>query len=126
MKHSHSLFARLLALLLLATVLFARLAVAGYVCPQEAESAIGSAAMGSMASCPNMDHMQPALCADHQHDGRHWADNNGHSDDLGALPAPEFAYVLPRTPSLRRPLPTEGSAIPSPEPLYLATARLRI
>ena len=124
MKQSHSLFARLLALLLLASVLFARLAVAGYLCPHEA--AIPPEVMGSMASCPNMDPAQPALCADHQHDGRHWADSNGHSDDLGALPGPEPAYVLPPTLSIGRLLSTAVSAIPSPGPIYLATARLRI
>ncbi|SPC12354.1 conserved exported hypothetical protein [Cupriavidus oxalaticus] len=127
MKRSHSPFARLLALLLLATVLFARLAVAGYLCPQESEGAMAPAAMTTLASCLEMDHAQPALCADHQQDGRHWADSNGHPADLGALPtAAELWHVLPSTPYTVRPLRTADRANPSPGPIYLATARLRI
>lgn len=124
MKRSHSPFARLLALLLLATVLFARLAVAGYLCPQESEGAMAPAAM---ATCLEMDHAQPALCADRQQDGRHWADSNGHPPDLGALPtAVELWHVFPPTPYAIWPLHTADSANSSPAPIYLATARLRI
>lgn len=44
-------------------------------------------AMATMASCLEMDYAQPALCADHQQGGRHWADSNGHPLDLDALPS---------------------------------------
>ena len=127
MKHSHSPFTRLFALLLLATVCFARLAVAGYLCPQESAAAMAPTAMATMASCMEMDNAQPALCADHQQDGRHWADSNGHPPDLGALPAAAaLVHVLPPTPYTVRPFQTADSANTSPGPIYLATARLRI
>lgn len=127
MKHSHSPLARLLALLLLATVLFARLAVAGFLCQQESKAAMEPAAMPTMTSCLEMDNAQPALCADHQQDGRHWADSNGHPPDSGGLPAAaEPVYVLVPTPYTVRTFHTADSANTSPGPIYLATARLRI
>ncbi|KDP87229.1 hypothetical protein CF70_002990 [Cupriavidus sp. SK-3] len=127
MKHSLRPFTRLLALLLLATVLFARLAVAGYLCPQESEGVMEPAAMATMTSCLEMDHAQPALCADHQQDGRHWADSNAHGPDLGVLPATAgLVHLLPPTPYTFRIFHTADSANTSPGPVYLATARLRI
>ncbi|MGX6566851.1 hypothetical protein [Cupriavidus necator] len=127
MKRSLSPFARLLALLLVATVLFARLAVAGYLCPQESEATVAPTAMATMGSCLEMDQVQPALCADHQQDSRHWADSNGHPPDLGALPAAALLVrVLPLTPYTAQTFHTADSANTSPGPIYLATARLRI
>ncbi|RWA53139.1 hypothetical protein AU476_15070 [Cupriavidus sp. UYMSc13B] len=124
---SHSPFARLLALLLFATVLFARLAVAGYLCPRQTGAAMEPAAMATMTSCLELDNAQPVLCADHQQDGRHWAHSNGHPPDLGALPAAaELVHVLPPTQYTIRTLPPADSANTSPGPIYLATARLRI
>ncbi|MBU64839.1 MAG: hypothetical protein CL858_05175 [Cupriavidus sp.] len=127
MKHSHSPFARLLALLLLATVFFARLTVAGYLCPQESDGAMEPVVMATMTSCLEMDRAQPALCADHQQDGRHWADSNGHAHDLGVLPATAgLVHVLPPTPYAFRIFHAADSANTSLGPVYLATARLRI
>ncbi|KDP87250.1 hypothetical protein CF70_002715 [Cupriavidus sp. SK-3] len=128
MKHSHSPLSRLLALVLLATVLFARLAIAGYACPAESGAMVDSASMAATtARCLEMDEAQPALCADHQQDGRHWADSNGHSPDLSALAAAgELVHVLPLAPYTVRTFPTADSANTSPAPIYLATARLRI
>jgi hypothetical protein len=127
MKLCHSPFAGLLALLLLATVFFARLAVAGYLCPHESEGAMEPVTMATMTSCMGMDRAQPALCADHQQDGRHWADSNDHAHDLGVLPATAgLLHVLPPTPYAFRIFHTADSANTSPGPVYLATARLRI
>lgn len=127
MKRSHSPFARLLALLLLATVFFARVAVAGYLCPQESGGTMQPVAMATMTSCLEMDRAQPALCADHQQDGRHWADSNGHAHDLGVLLATAgLIHVLPPTPYAFRIFHTADRANTSPGPVYLATARLRI
>lgn len=125
MKLRHSPFARLLALMLLATVLFSRLAIAGYLCPQESEGAKEPMAVVIMTNCLEMDQAQPALCADHQQDGRHWADSNAH--DLGVLLATAgLVHVLPPTPYGFRIFHTADSANTSPGPVYLATARLRI
>lgn len=128
MKHSHSPLVRLLTLLLLATVLFARLAVAGYVCPSESGSmAADSAAFSASAHCLAMDEAQPALCADHQQDGRHWADSNGHAPDFDFLPATAgLLHVLPPTPYTVWRSRTAYRPDASPGPIYLATARLRI
>lgn len=127
MKRSHDPFVRLLALLLLATVLFARLAVAGYLCPNESSAAMEPVAMATMENCLEMDYTQPALCADHQQDGRHWADNNTHSPDLGILPAAvEFLRMLQPTPYAIGIHHVADSANTSPGAIYLATARLRL
>ena len=126
MKHHHHLFSRLLALVLVATVLFARVAVAGYVCPSEA-SADAATTVASMP-CPGTDETQPALCADHQHDGRHWADSNGHAIDpvLSSAVVSGPAYTLPPVLLVaRHALPAYPRHRP-PGPIYLATARLRI
>lgn len=126
MKHRHHPFSRLLALVLLATMLFARVAVAGYVCPSDA-SADAATTVTSMP-CPGTDPAQPALCADHQHDGRHWADSNGHAFDLVLSPAVVSgpAYTLPPVLlAARHAFPAYRHHGP-PGPVYLATARLRI
>ena len=86
-----------------------------------------SAMAVSVVSCPDMDEAQPALCVDHRHDGRHWADANGHAPDLGMLSAAiglmhvvsPTPYAGPAYPKASRPDATAG-------PIYLATARLRI
>jgi hypothetical protein len=126
MKYHHRLFSRLLALVLLATVLFARVAMAGYACPSEVLVDAGITA--ASVRCADMDEAQPALCADHQLDGRHWADSNGHASDIVALPAMAAGFVLalpPVLPIARHALPAYQHHGP-PGPLYLATARLRI
>ncbi|WP_024973257.1 hypothetical protein [Ralstonia pickettii] len=126
MKSRHRLFSRLVMLVLLATVLFARVAAAGYVCPSETLADAGTT-VASMR-CPDMDEAQPALCADHQHDGQHWADSNGHASDIVALPAMAAgsAHTLPPAPPrARHALPAYWRHGP-PSPVYLATARLRI
>ncbi len=127
MKHSRSLFVRLLALLLLATLLFARLAAAGYLCPRDAGAAMEPVAMATMKNCLEMDYTQPALCADHQQDGRHWADNNTHSPDPGILPvAVKVLRMLQPTPYAIETHHVADSANTSPGAIYLATARLRL
>ncbi|ANJ76378.1 hypothetical protein PQH03_27505 [Ralstonia insidiosa] len=128
MKHRHSPLAQLLALALLATVLFTRVAIAGYVCPPEAGAIVDASAMAvSVVNCQDMDDAQPALCADHRHDGRHWADANGHAPDLGMLPAAiGLVHVLPPTPYAGPAYPKAYRPTAVPGPIYLATARLRI
>lgn len=127
MKHSHSPLVRLLALVLLATMLFARVAVAGYLCPSARGPMADPVAMAITAQCLEMDGSQPALCADHQQDGRHWADNNNHSADADILPlSTALLHFLPPTSyAVRLPL-TASRPYTWPGPIYLATARLRI
>lgn len=127
MKHHHHPFARLLAFALLATVLFTHVAIAGYVCPPEAGAMMDASTMAVASNCQDMDEAQPALCADHRHDGRHWADANGHAPDLGMLPAASgLVHILPPTlyagPAYLK--ASRPAAVPGP--IYLATARLRI
>ncbi len=125
MRYRRRTFARLLALLLLTTLLFSRLAAAGYLCPQETSTAMGSAAMATMTDCLDMDDAQPALCADRQHGSQHWADSNAHPADFAALPAAEFSHVLRLAASIGRLFPTAPTTNFSSGPIYLATARLR-
>lgn len=128
MMHRQSPLARLLTLSLIAMVLFSRLAIAGYVCPPEAGTMANPSTMVvSVVNCQHMDEAQPALCADHRHDGRHWADANGHAPDLGMLPAAiGLVHVLPPTPYAGPAYPKASRPVAVPGPIYLATARLRI
>lgn len=118
----------------LATVLFAvvslllsQLALARYVCPPQVVDGV-AAVMRAGQPCAGMDAEQPSLC--HQH-----AADPGQSLEAVKLPAaplpvgvlmferPAGVEVAPLPPALRR-TATEGR--PPPDPLFLATLRLRI
>ena len=65
MKHHQNPLAQLLSLLLIAMVLFSRLAIAGYVCPPEAGTMANPSTMVvSVVNCQDMDEAQPALAGE--------------------------------------------------------------
>lgn len=116
------------AILVVLSLLFSQLALAGYVCPHE-DSAQAMAAMAQAGMpCAGMDTQQPALC--HQH---------ANAPDLGfeavklpvaSLPAIVQVLQRPLVPqdeaASTAPWPATLQARPPPDPLFLSTLRLRV
>lgn len=119
----------------LATALFAalslllsQLALAMYVCPQQANAEAMAAMMEAGQPCEGMDPDQPVLC--HQHSA-----DPGKTFEAVKLPAvgqPVVAQVLELPLVLEaqqaRAVPTTATpeAQPPPDPLFLSTLRLRV
>lgn len=110
------------------SLLFSQLALAVYVCPGQSDAL----AMAEMAAagepCEGMDAQQPALC--HQH-----AADPGKTVEAVKLPTVSLPSViqaleLPRRPDadvVVRGLAAAPSVVrPPPDPLFLATLRLRV
>jgi hypothetical protein len=110
------------------SMLFAQLALAAYVCPQDAAAAAMTATMEAGVPCEGMDEQQPALC--HQHTA-----DPGKAFEAVKLPAaslPILVHVieLPATPhrDATKALPwgPTPESQPPPDPLFLSTLRLRV
>lgn len=109
------------------SLLLAQLALARYVCPQQADMQAMLAMMEAGQPCDGMDPQQPALC--HQHA----ADPAGAFEVL-KLPAVAPAIVqvraLPLLPDLQPSCAAPPAAFsgcrPPPDPVFLATRRLRV
>jgi hypothetical protein len=128
MFRSRTRFGMLTALLVVASLLFSQLALASYVCPE----AIDPDAMAEMAArgepCSGMDSEQPLLCQQH-------AASASQHVDPGKLvtPSPPLlvqVFMLPPVGgwSLPQPVPpsADKSIHPPPDPVFLATGRLRV
>lgn len=117
---------RLVALVLLASLFFTRLAAAGYVCPMELAYGPADQNKVSRADCLNAGGDQLALCANSFSDARLWAGNDGHPPDGDAPPVWELCQPWP-VPSARSVslLPLPSNVVVS-APVYLQTARLRL
>ena len=117
---------RLIGWILLASLFFTRLAVAGYVCPMELLGRPTDQNQVSRADCLNAGGDQVALCANSFGDGRLLSDNNVHPPEGDAPPVQEVRHPWP-APSGRlvslQPLP---SYLVVSAPVYLQTARLRL
>lgn len=116
------------AFLVVLSVLFSQLALAGYVCPQRA----GSAAMAEMRAagvpCEGMDMDQPALCAEH-------SSSAAQAIETVKVPTPslpmvvqvlELPPVLDAVEAATVPAAAATEARPPPDPLFLSTLRLRV
>lgn len=125
MRARATMIRRLIGLVLLASLFFARLAVAGYVCPMESAYGTADQNMVSRADCLNAGGDELALCANSFGDARLWAGNNGHPPDGDAPPVQEVLHPWSapagRIVSLQPPPSYLVSA-----PIYLQTARLRL
>jgi len=116
------------ALFVVASLLFARLALASYVCPEQQDTAAMAAMMASGVPCEGMDMDQPALCAEH-------SSSAPQSFDAAKVPTPSLPMVVQ---VLELPLALEAAAAraipaaatpeaqPPPDPLFLCTLRLRV
>ena len=104
-------------------MLFARVAVAAYVCPMDSTQA--SAPQGVLRTVECLDLQQPTLCADYRHNDRTVVTHEGHPP-VGALPPISIlSHFLPspqvtRVPRRHVPVTESKSG-----PIYLMTATLR-
>jgi hypothetical protein len=116
---------RTTAFFVVLSLLFSQLALAQYVCPQQADVEAMAARMEAGTPCEGMDPQQPVLC--HQH-----AADPGKTFEAVKLPTVSLPAVvqvleLPLVPEVRVAPPAAFfEAQPPPDPLFLSTLRLRV
>ncbi|MBT2334816.1 hypothetical protein J7E49_12990 [Variovorax paradoxus] len=125
-----SLHRRLTAFFVVLSLLFSQLALAGYVCPGAGDAGADAMAemMASDPPCQGMDANQPALCFQH-------AADMSLSFEPVKLPTPSLPAIL-QVLVVPLVLVSEGRALPMqaeperqhppPDPVFLATRRLRV
>lgn len=110
------------------SLLFSQLALAVYVCPQAAGGSPMPAMMQDGMPCAGMDMDQPALCAEH-------SAGAPQSFEVVKLPTPSLPAVvfvieqpltLDADAARSEPVPMAQELRPPPDPLFLATLRLRV
>jgi hypothetical protein len=115
------------ALLVALSLLFSQLALASYACPGQQDAAMAGMMAAGMP-CEGMDANQPVLCHEH---------SAGATQAVEALkaPAPGIPFlvqvlaaplVLAALEAVAVPAGAEPDARPPPDPLFLATLRLRV
>jgi hypothetical protein len=110
------------------SLLFSQLALAQYVCPQQADLEAMAAMMEAGQPCEGMDPDQPVLCHQHSADPA----KTFEAVKLPAAAQPAVAQVLEwpvllEARAARAVPPTASSeAQPPPDPLFLSTLRLRV
>ena len=120
-----SLF-RLIASLLLMTLMSSGMAMAAYVCPQLTTSLAQVRLMAGMP-CTDMDKENPAQCAEHKSGAKSASD---HLNAPPALAPISIAFVIPApaliVPSKVKAVLTDMVVLHGTDPPYLQTQRLRI
>jgi hypothetical protein len=107
------------------SLLFSQLALAQYVCPQQADAEAMAARMAAGTPCDGMDTPQPVLC--HQHCADPGKTFETVKLPVVSLPAIVQVLELPPVREVRIVPPTPPSeARPPPDPLFLSTLRLRV
>ena len=108
--------------------LFSQLALAAYACPAEAEGAAMAQMMASGEPCEGMDPAQPVLC--HQHSAGAAQSFDDVELPVATLPLLVQVLVLPMAPqavdAVAVPVAASPEARPPPDPIFLATLRLRV
>lgn len=111
------------------TLLFSQLALAQYVCPQEADVEAMAAMMATGQPCEGVDQDQPVLCHQHSADPA----KTFESVKLPVVGQPAVMQVLEVPPALEAqaaraviPAAATSEAQPPPAPLFLSTLRLRV
>lgn len=116
------------ALVALVSLLFAQLALSAYVCPGQVDVEAMAAMMQARQPCHGMDPDQPLLCHQHGQGPMQTLESAPHA--AAAQPALVPVLLLPRVadglaqPAL--PPSAQPEARPPPDPLFLATLRLRV
>jgi hypothetical protein len=114
-------------LIVVLSLLFSQLALASYVCPQQADVEAMAAMMEAGVPCEGMDTEQPALC--HEHSANPAKTFEALKLPVLAQPAIVQVLELPlllQAPSARAVPPMAApEAHAPPDPLFLATLRLR-
>lgn len=116
------------ALVVVLSLLFAQLALASYVCPLQANPQAMAAMMEAGLPCDGADQDQPALC--HEHSADPAKTFEAAKLPVAGQPALLQVLELPRVLDAREaravPPSASGEAQPPPDPLFLATLRLRV
>ncbi len=116
------------AFIVVLSLLFSQLALASYVCPQEADVEAMVALMEAGLPCSGMDTQQPALCHEH-------AATPAKSFEAFKLPAVamaaifqvlELPFVLDALAAQAVPATAGTEVHPPPDPLFLTTLRFRV
>lgn len=123
----HRLLSRKTVAFVVLSLLFSQLALANCLCPAEAPPQDMAAMMAAGVPCEEMDKTQPALC--HQH-----AADPGQVVQAAQVLAPSLPIVvqvlwLPAVLSadaVAVPRASTPEAQPPPDPIFLATLRLRV
>jgi hypothetical protein len=110
------------------SLLFSQLALAQYVCPQQADVEAMAAMMEAGQPCEGMDPDQPVLC--HQHSADSAKTFEAVKLPLASQPAVvqvlELPLVLEAQAARAVPPTATSEAQPPPDPLFLSTLRLRV
>lgn len=110
------------------SLLFSQLALASYVCPAQADVRAMAERMAAGEPCEGMDAQQPLLCHEHVADP-------GKAFEAVHLPTaatPAIVQVLPLPTEIDAdqartiPMAQAPGSRPPPDPLFLATLRLRV
>jgi len=110
------------------SLLFSQLALASYVCPQQADPAAMAEMMATGAPCEGMDQDLPGLCAEHSCG----AAQSFEAVKLPTVSLPMVVQVLELPPVLDAvetttvPAAARTEGQPPPDPLFLSTLRLRV
>ena len=116
---------RITAFFAVLSLLFSQLALAQYVCPQQADAEAMAARMEAGTPCEGMDPQQPVLC--HQHAADPGKTFEAVKLPTVSLPAVVQVLALPLVPEARVVRPTAFlEAQPPPDPIFLSTLRLRV
>jgi uncharacterized iron-regulated membrane protein len=116
------------AFIVVLSLLFSQLALAYYVCPQEADAQAMADLMDAGQPCEGMDTKQPALC--HEHSA-----NPAKTFEAVKLPAVvlvaviqvlELPFVLDALEAHAVPATASSEVHPPPDPLFLTTLRFRV
>ncbi|KQY80921.1 hypothetical protein [Pelomonas sp. Root1444] len=110
------------------SLLFSQLALANYVCPQQADPAAMAEMMAAGTPCVGMDQDQPGLCAEH---------SSSAAQSFEAVKVPtvslpmvvqvmELPLLLDAVEAATVPAAATTEAQPPPDPLFLSTLRLRV
>ena len=115
-------------ILVVLSLLFSQLALAGYVCPKQQNAAAMAELMAAGQACAGMDDEQPALCAEYSAG----APQSTETVKVPVLATPvviQLAELPFRLQALAaRAVPTSAApqGRPPPDPLFLSTLRLRV
>lgn len=124
-RHLHRLSTTFFVVL---SLLFSQLALAQYVCPQQADAEAMAAMMEAGQPCNGMDQDQPVLC--HQHSADPAKTFEAVKLPVVGQPAVmqvlELPVVLEAQAARAVPPTATSEAQPPPDPLFLSTLRLRV
>jgi hypothetical protein len=116
------------AFFVVVSLLFSQLAMASYRCPAEAQAAAMAEMAASGMSCDGTDKAQPALC--HEHSTSAPQSFEAVKLPVASLPMVvqvlELPLVLDAADAVMTPFASTFEARPPPDPIFLATLRLRV